>query len=520
MNVTGRPSPAAILLIILIIVASGTTAVQAALCDGISEAPSSQLTTVRVAQGLSRPVLVTSPPGDVDRTFIVLQDGRIVILKQGALLGAAFLDISALVQSPADMAGNEEGLLGLAFHPRYDANGWFFIYHTDTSGNNVLARYSRSSTGPDAADPNSRVEVTTFLHPGAANHNGGMIAFSPLDGYLYIGTGDGGSFCDPSNNSQDGLSRLGKLLRLDVDVLPAAVPSTNPFVGDPNMLDEIWALGLRNPWRFSFDRAQGDLYIGDVGQGRWEEIDYTPGPSTGSENYGWVVYEGSECPNPSCGASGTGCSGVSGLTLPVHEYDHGDGCSVTGGYVYRGCRMPDLHGTYFFADFCSAFVHTLRLEAGTVVDQADRTAELAPAGGPSIDNITAFGEDAYGEIYVVDRGGEIFKIVPVLANLEVSGPGADPFVPAGPGWTWEDLELTSSHPVTSYQVYRHDGNGSGSFTCIQVTATPGWPGGDPADPASGDLFSYVITARTAGDQTGPGTGTAGAPRVLSPAQCP
>jgi glucose/arabinose dehydrogenase len=479
---------------------------RAALCDGISDASSTPLTTVRIVEGLLRTLFVTSPPGDVDRLFIVEQDGTIRILKNGSLLGTPFLDVSALTSSPADGGGNEQGLLGLAFHPAYASNGIFFIYHTDATGaNNLVVRYTRDSADPDRADPASRTVLLTLPHPGFTNHNGGMLAFAPDDGRLYVGTGDGGGGCDPSDNSQNPASPLGKLLRLDVDATPVTV--------------ETWAMGLRNPWRYVFDRQTSDLYIADVGQDQWEEVDFRPSPRSPGENFGWDYYEASHCPNPSCGGT---CPALSNLVLPVQEYFHtGGACSITGGYVYRGCRMSALRGTYFYADFCAAFVHSFRMAGGVVTDPRDRTAELAPGGGLALGQITSFGEDARGEIYIVDWPGEIYKIVPALPNLQVSGIGAAPFTLDPAAWSWEDLQATSSHPLSSYHVYRSPGNGSGAFDCVFQSPFTQWAGGDPAVPALGALFSYVVTAvNPAGQETSPGAATDGTPRSLSTLPCP
>jgi glucose/arabinose dehydrogenase len=491
---------------LLCVLVAPATRLRAAICDGISDASATPLTTVRVVSGLNLPLLVTAPPGDVGRLFIVEQDGTIRIFKNGALNATPFLDVSALTISPIDGGNTEQGLLGLAFHPNYAVNGRFFVYHTDATGtNNLVVRYTRDPLDPDHADVTSRTVLLTIPHPTYGNHNGGMLAFAPDDGRLYVGTGDGGSSCDPSGNAQNPASLLGKLLRLDVD---------GPF-----FTAETWALGLRNPWRYSFDRVNSDLYIGDVGQNLWEEIDYRPAPRMAGENYGWVYYEGSHCPNPSCGGT---CPALANLIMPVAEYDHSSGeCAVTGGYVYRGCRMSALQGTYFYGDFCAAFIHSFRMVAGVPADSRDRTAELAPGGGLAINLITSFGEDARGEIYIVDRGGEVFKIVPVLPNLEVSGIGASPFAFGVPDWTWEDLQATSSQPVTQYRVYRSPGNGSGVFECVFQNTVDRWPGGDPAAPATGEAFTYLVTAvNSLGQETSPGTGTDGTPRTLSSAPCP
>jgi glucose/sorbosone dehydrogenase len=483
-------------------------ALRAAVCDGISDAPASPLTTVRVPGSYVRPLLVTAPPGDTSRIFIVEQDGTIRIIKDGALLPTAFLDVSALTQSPADLGGdNEQGLLGLAFHPAYATNGLFFIYHTDATGaNNLLVRYTRNATNADLADPATRQVLVTYPHPFFGNHNGGMLAFAPDDGRLYVGTGDGGSACDPSGNAQNPASPLGKLHRIDVDAVPMVV--------------ETWALGLRNPWRYAFDRLTSDLYIADVGQDNWEEIDYRPSPRSAGENYGWVVYEGDHCPNPSCGA-GAPCNSIANPVPPILEYSHAEGCSITGGYIYRGCRMSGLSGRYFYADFCSSFIKSFRMVGGALTDSHDHTAELAPGGGAFINQISSFGEDARGEIYITDRGGEVYKIVPILPNLQVSGMGAAPFTLGTPDWSWENLQLTSGHPIAQYHVYRNAGNGSGTFDCVFQNTVNTWIGGDASVPAPGGLFSYLVTAvNAAGQETGPGTRTDGTPRTLSALACP
>jgi len=379
-----------------------------ALCAGVPTVTGTNLDSVRVASGLLSPVHITAASLDPNRLFVIEQLGRIRIVKNGALLPTPFLDIEGKV----DSNGNEQGLLGLAFHPDFESNNRFFVNYTNANGDTVVARYEIGGN-PDEADLSSEKILLTISQP-FGNHNGGQVAFGP-DGFLYVGMGDGGSAGDPQENGQRDDTLLGKLLRLDVDVdiQPYyAVPPSNPNAGAGDPLGLIWAKGLRNPWRFSFDRATGDLYIGDVGQNQWEEVDFQPGTSTGGENYGWDVFEGDEhcfdpqplftdCPEP-----------PTGFTMPIVEYSHGEGCSVTGGFVYRGCRMPGLHGTYFYSDFCSEFIRTFTVVGGAPQNQTDRTADLAPGGGLSIDAVTSFGEDARGELYIADRGGEIFKIVP------------------------------------------------------------------------------------------------------------
>jgi len=352
------------------------------------------LTTQRVVGGLASPVDLQVPPGDRARLFVVEQAGRIRIIRNGAV-AATFLDITGRVGS-----GGERGLLGLAFHPRYAENGRFFVNYTDHAGDTHVSEF-RASPGSDAADAGSERELLFVAQP-FANHNGGGLAFGN-DGRLYIGLGDGGSGGDPFRNGQNLATPLGKILRIDVDgAAPFAVPTDNPFVNTPGAFPAVWAYGLRNPWRFSFDRATGDLLIGDVGQDAFEEVDVGLASRRGGENYGWNVTEGNHCFRPPAGCSTTG------QTLPVVEYPHADGCSVTGGTVYRGCRMPGYQGTYFYGDYCSDFVRSFRLENGRAVDQRDWTATL----GRGVDALSSFGVDADGEVYILDHTGEVYKIVP------------------------------------------------------------------------------------------------------------
>jgi hypothetical protein len=488
-------------------------------CQGVSAAPSSSLTTVRIASGFLRPLLVTAAPGDPDRLFVVEQDGRIRLLKNGLPSAAPFLDIASLTRSPANNGGSEEGLLGLAFHPDYAVNGRFFVYQTDTSGLfNLVVAYRRDADQMDVADPTSREVILAIDHPDFSNHNGGMLAFGPSDGLLYVATGDGGDGCDPRGNAQDLGSLLGKILRIDVGAFPYAIPGDNPFVGVAGARPEIWAYGLRNPFRFAFDPETADLLIGDVGQGVYEEINLLPA-GRGGANLGWDAYEGDHCPNPSCLPGGP--CGIPDYVPPVLEYQQGQSeCAVTGGVTYRGCRMPDLRGTYFYSDFCAAFLRTFRWVDGQRTEDRDRTLEMAPGGGLDIRSVTSFGTDARGEIYVVDRGGEVFRVVPRLAALEVSGTGAVPFVPGGAAWTWENLIASSGHPVAAYRVYRRDAPGA-EFVCVHRTENPAWDGGDPAVPTAGVLFAYVVTAESVlGEESSPGAGSASAPRPLSPLACP
>lgn len=345
------------------------------------------------ATGLYRPVSI-SHAGDA-RLFVVEQPGRILIVDStGRVLAEPFLDISGRVLS----TGNEQGLLGLAFHPAYSDNGYFFVNYTDSGGDTRISRFSVRPEDPDRADPTGEQSVLTVDQP-FPNHNGGDIKFGP-DGYLYIGLGDGGSAGDPQDNAQDLSQLLGKMLRLDVNgEEPYAIPESNPFAGDTTALDEIWASGLRNPWRFSFDRETGDLWIADVGQALIEEINWQPAGSPGGENYGWRCYEGSEVYNDD------GCPQEEELTFPVHEYPHDPGghCSVTGGFVYRGSRLPQLEGHYFFADYCSNTLWSLFEEEGEWI--------LENHGNHPGNRITTFGEDHRGELYVAGReSGTVYRL--------------------------------------------------------------------------------------------------------------
>ena len=330
---------------------------------------------VLVVSGLSAPLRVTSPAGDFQRLFVVEQGGRIRIVKDGVLLGASFLDLSGRISS-----GGERGLLGLAFHPEYRRNGHFFVNYTDPQGNSVVSEFGISSN-PDFANAGSERVLLRQAQP-FSNHNGGHLAFSPIDGTLYLGFGDGGSSGDPQNLAQNDGTWLGKVLRIDVDARDAgkeyAVPSDNPFAGRTNPQPEIWAKGLRNPWRFSFDRGTGDLWIGDVGQGAWEEIDWQPASSQGGENYGWRRMEGLHCYDPA-----SGCL-TPLLTLPVVEYAHAANpqrCSVTGGVVSRGASVPEIAGRYLFADYCSGEIFSVRRLGNEAIDARNHRAEWVPAGG-------------------------------------------------------------------------------------------------------------------------------------------
>jgi len=376
------------------------------------------LTTQLVTGGLERPVWVTHAPGDFDRIFILEKRGRIRIfnLESNTLRATPFLDIDNIVGG-GDSDFSEQGLLGLTFDPDYATSGFFYVNFTNNNADTVVRRYSVSGD-PDMADSASGLRILLVGQP-FANHNGGWTEFGP-DGMLYIALGDGGSFCDPGQRAQDITDELlGKILRIDPrgDDFPDepgrnySIPPDNPFVGITGD-DEIWAYGLRNPWRNAFDALTGDLYIADVGQNAIEELDFQPA-GAGGRNYGWDCKEGTACSIDSSGCTPSGCACADPMLIdPFHQYTHAEGCSITGGVVYRGCAIPDLDGTYFFADFCSARIWSLRYDGVTVTDFQDRTAELNPPGPATIDAITSFGVDAYGEMYICDQFGEVYKIVP------------------------------------------------------------------------------------------------------------
>lgn len=347
-----------------------------------------------IVNGLSMPLFLTSPPGDLTRQFVVEKPGRIRIIKDDGLVPTPFLDLTAKVSN-----GSEQGLLGLAFHPEYAANGRFVVYYTNTAGDTRVSVY-RVSSDPDRADAASEQVILAVDQP-FSNHNGGMVAFGP-DGKLYIGLGDGGSGGDPQGNGQSRATLLGKILRVELSGTgQMSIPPDNPFAGQAGLRPEIWSYGLRNPWRFSFDRSTGDLYIGDVGQNAREEIDVATDVDQFGKgrNYGWNIMEGTAC-------FGGGTCNRNGLTLPVLEYSHGEGCSVTGGYAYRGTALAAYSSHYFYADYCEGWVRSFRLSGTGVTDQQDWVS-LRPDS-----QILSFGEDTRGELYILTASGKVFRIVP------------------------------------------------------------------------------------------------------------
>ncbi len=396
--------------------------------------------------GLTNITAITNA-GD-GRLFVTLQRGAIVIWDGSQILSTPFLDVSPLVS-----CCGERGLLSVAFHPQYAVNGFFFVDYTDSNGDTVVARYRVSGFDGDAADAFSAAILLTIPQP-YGNHNGGQLQFGP-DGYLYIGMGDGGSANDPQCRAQSGGSLLGKMLRIDVDRngdQPPfyGIPADNPYIaiGGP---PEAWSFGLRNPWRFSFDRLTGDLFIGDVGQGAREEIDHQPRTSRGGENYGWKIMEGTLC-----GAGGmAGCNfpvlpcDDPAYTLPVLEYTHeGGNCSVTGGYVYRGLAIPDLYGRYVYGDYCSGRIWAAAPQSGTW------SPVLLPFAVPAL---TTFGEDALGELYAGSEDGTIYRLVrptPVSPTIATITPasgvtrGGNVVTITGTNFTGDSIVLFGAQPAS------------------------------------------------------------------------
>ncbi len=428
------------------------------------EAPQDTIQLQLVASGLARPVDVTAPRGDRSRIFVVEKTGyiRIVTISGGVytLLATPFLDIDALVGS----GGNEQGLLGLAFHPNYASNGYFYVNYTNNSGDTIVARYRVSAGNPNLADPASAQQVL-FVDQPYSNHNGGQLQFGP-DGYLYIGLGDGGSGGDPQDRAQNTGTLLGKMLRIDVDSgSPYGIPASNPFVGPGNPLDEIWALGLRNPWRFSFDRLLGDMWIGDVGQTEWEEVDLEPAGDPGGRNWGWRCLEGTHIYD----TSGNCPTDLSVLDDPVYEYSHSEGCAITGGHVYRGSPNSVYFGQYLFADYCAG--NQLRTLTYTGSAWVRSTHTLAPPSSLNLSRPTAFGEDAIGNVYAMDdlngvtpNSGEVYllKLRPatcVSGNYDLNGDGEVDVL---------DIQLAAGDWQRPDFVPDYDVNCSGSVDIVDV----------------------------------------------------
>lgn len=355
-------------------------------------APAVSIGLTQVASGLDRPMFLGAPDGD-PRLFLALRAGRIVVLQGGNVLPQPFLDISADVST-----NGEGGLLSLAFDPQYAANGYVYVYYTDLAQNIVVERF-RAEASTNHADPASGLVILRIPHPGYTNHYGGMLAFGP-DGYLYLAPGDGGGEGDPGNNGRNLATLLGKLLRIDVSHAsagaPYAIPPSNPYIDQPRIRPEIWASGLRNPWRFAFDAPH--IYIADVGQDQREEVDIADA-AKGGLDYGWSTMEGTRCVQNDCDRTG--------LTLPALEYGHaslpGGTCAIIGGYVYRGAALPELAGRYFYSDLCAGFLKSFYFTGGMVTEQFQWAVQ--PVG-----QVVSFGRDGQGELYLVAASNTIYKI--------------------------------------------------------------------------------------------------------------
>jgi glucose/arabinose dehydrogenase len=420
--------------------------------------------------GLNAPLFVCAAPGDdASRVFVLTKGGQIHLVVDGAPKPVPFLDVAARL-APS----GEGGLLGMAFHPRYPLTRYFYLNYTDRNGDTVIERYEADPLNPDVALPGSAFTILQVDQP-FSNHNGGWIGFG-ADGYLYVPLGDGGSVGDPGNRAQNGQELLGKILRLDVDGgSPYAIPSSNPFINDPQVRDEIWAIGMRNPWRCDFDPLTGDLWIGDVGQTLWESVDFLPA-GQGGRNFGWRIMEGAHCYNPS-----SGCS-TAGLTQPIYEYGHGGNpyrCSIIGGIVYRGREMATMHGRYFFSDYCSGETWSLRRYGASIVDFAEHGTEL------DFSTIVSMGRDAAGEAYFC-ADFDVYKMVPAglrlrLPRVRAGGTftatvsAGDPFASCFLFFSREGLRRRIE-PVTNLQlelsapillgVRTTDAAGAASFTAV------------------------------------------------------
>ena len=377
-----------------------------------AEEPS--LSSTLIADGFKKPLFITSHPENSKFLYVVEQAGKIIIINNGKKLDDPFLDITDRVVRPG-RPGDERGLLGFAFHPDYAKNKKFYVNYINDDGFTIVSEFSAQSN----LKANSLSERTVFnLKQPYGNHNGGHMQFGP-DNYLYISIGDGGKRGDPLNAGQDLNTLFGKIIRIDINKVPYGIPKSNPYYGQKNKRGEVWAWGFRNVWRFSFDRKIGDIYYGDVGQNKWEEINYEPYNSKGGNNYGWRIMEASKCYNPE-----KNCD-EKGLTLPIHEYPNdanymvvlgggsqtnSDGCSVTGGYVYRGSKIKGLNGYYIFGDYCSGNIWTFKVINDKATSLTNRTKEINLGNGEFTTYISSFGEDADGELYIVEYNGGIYKI--------------------------------------------------------------------------------------------------------------
>ena len=379
------------------------------------------LSSVLIADGYKKPVFITSYPNNAKLLYIVEQAGLIKIINDGKKLSRPFFDINKRVVNP-NRPGDERGLLGFAFHPNHTNNGKFYINYMDNDGNTIISEFSTNSKL--RADHKSERIILKLKQP-YGNHNGGDIQFGP-DGYLYISIGDGGKAGDPLNAGQDLSSLFGKIIRIDIEQKPYGIPKSNPFFGQKDKREEIWAWGLRNVWRFSFDKQTGDKYLADVGQNKWEEVNFELASSKGGLNYGWRIMEANHCYDPK-----ENCP-TEGLIKPIIEYPNDanhpafafriieelsfsetdvEGCSVTGGYVYRGQKIKSMQGQYIFGDYCSGNIWTLKVVNGKAINFKNRTEEINIGGGEFTTYISSFGQDSDGEIYIIDYNGGIYKLI-------------------------------------------------------------------------------------------------------------
>ena len=377
-----------------------------------------KIAVVKIADIPAKSLYITQPNNEKNLLFVLNQKGKIFVLKDEKLLKVPFLDITDIVHGSLT-PGSEEGLLGLAFHPNYSQNGYFYVNYINKNDSSIVSRFSASSN-PEIADASSEKIILKIKQP-FGNHNGGHLAFGPKDNMLYIGFGDGGKHGDPYNNSQNLNTLLGSILRIDVDKGdPYSIPKDNPFYGQKNKRGEIFCYGLRNPWRFSFDRITNDLLIGDVGQNKWEEINWDTWDEAKGANYGWKIMEADHCFDPE-----EFCDTL-GLTLPIHEYPNNaaymrilmgmdeseaTGCSVTGGYVFRGNKTSSFYGTYIFGDYCTGRIWAFKKQKNKMIGFQNIRKELKKTSKDLPLFISSFGEDSSGELYVVDYLGSVFKFI-------------------------------------------------------------------------------------------------------------
>ena len=380
-----------------------------------------KLSSVLIADGYKKPVFITSYPNNAKLLYIVEQAGLIKLINDGKKLSRPFFDINKRVVNP-NRPGDERGLLGFAFHPNHTNNGKFYINYMDNDGNTIVSEFSTNS---ELRANHKSERIILKLKQPYGNHNGGDIQFGP-DGYLYISIGDGGKAGDPLNAGQDLSSLFGKIIRIDIEQKPYGIPKSNPFFGQKGKREEIWAWGLRNVWRFSFDKQTGDKYLADVGQNKWEEVNFEPASSKGGLNYGWRIMEANHCYDPK-----ENCP-TEGLIKPIIEYPNDanhpafafriieelsfsetdvEGCSVTGGYVYRGQKIKSMQGQYIFGDYCSGNIWTLKVVNGKAINFKNRTEEINIGGGEFTTYISSFGQDSDGEIYIIDYNGGIYKLI-------------------------------------------------------------------------------------------------------------